>query len=284
MGPRLFAIGDWVRIHSSKQNNLYEVESVRPLDGKDWVYTDDGSTLPADALELVSTLREREEEASLGDASIRASLRAAGISAPEPEEGTPRKPEPAEPLVYSAAADIPERFQCSRCDDSDDAFCAEHTYWSTKNAEFQRFWREFNDTGKVPGWAQDTPRKPKPGDRVSTTLNDENGSTVVGKYVYVEQDAVHGQALIEGEGFLLRVRLSEITVIKPAWPADPKCDIEEDTEPGDTLLWKYNPASGSYDDGTCDRSVRWEDLWSEAVAEGSKLYPIRRERGPVIGG
>lgn len=181
---------------------------------------------------------------------------------------------------------IPERFQCTRCDDSGGEYCAEHTYWSTRNAEFQRFWREYwahNET--VPEWAKDTPRKPEPqiGDTVAVALDEENGSTVVGILSATYDD----KFWIEGDDFDLQVphQGSQITVIEPARPAvpeDPKRPVYTvGNHSGIHILWKYN--AGAYSSEPDPHPMSWDELWTWAWQADHTVYEATYERGPVIG-
>jgi hypothetical protein len=177
------------------------------------------------------------------------------------------------------AEKIPERFQCTRCDDSDGEYCAEHTYWSTRNAEFQRFWREYwahNET--VPEWAKDAPRKrgPQIGDTVAVPLNDENGTIIVGSLVATYDD----KFWIEGDDFDLQVphQGSRITVIEPARPAVPD-EPDSDLVFGKSGRVYVKPGPVWFDPFVEDSSTigTWVDLWH-------KDGPLSLvERGPVIG-
>lgn len=60
--PSPFGPGDFVHIKGSESDNLYEVTKPRKLSEQWWVLTEDGSTLPADVLELESTQADREAE------------------------------------------------------------------------------------------------------------------------------------------------------------------------------------------------------------------------------
>jgi len=122
--------------------------------------------------------------------------------------------------------------------------------------------------------AEDTPRKPEPGDRVRVSYEAE---------YHEHADDGHFVRPNDLDFPILTPSDVEITVIEPARPAvpeDPKCDVEE--EAGlDVLPWRYNGSRYNNEHG---QVLTWDRLWATSQEIGSKLYPIRYERGPVIGG
>ena len=143
--------------------------------------------------------------------------------------------------------------------------------------DLEPLYQAANDREIAAMFPKDTPRKPQPGDRVRVTYeatycgNDYDGTPLTAVETY---DKIVVQNIVP--------RDAEVTVLEPARPAvpeEPKCDVEE--EAGcDVLPWRYTGSRYCDDRGQC---LTWERLWATSQEIGSKLYPIRYERGPVIG-
>jgi hypothetical protein len=129
--------------------------------------------------------------------------------------------------------------------------------------------------------SEDTPRKPEYGDRVpqigdtvAVTLNDENGTIIVGSLVATYDD----KFWIEGDDFDLQVphQGSRITVIEPARPVVPETYYGVKIPEVVRNLW-----------GTDCKEVRW---WTAGVVAMQKINAMgehidaKFERGQVIGG
>jgi hypothetical protein len=131
---------------------------------------------------------------------------------------------------------------------------------------------------------EDTPRKPEPGDRVR--VKTPNGNTFEGMYVTEYRAGKDQVSVVEDDCILTVTGHPEdlvwevIEPARPAVPEDPQCDVEE--EAGcDVLPWRYTGSRYCDDRGQC---LTWKRLWATSQEIGSKLYPIRYERGPEIGG
>jgi hypothetical protein len=178
-------------------------------------------------------------------------------------------------------APIPARFQCTRCDDTDSEYCAEHTYWSTRNAEFQRFWREYWEGNRVvPEWAKDG-APPQSGDRVRVIPKPYEG-----EYARLSVD-VHHIKLDSGSSRLVGRNAAEIQVIaraKPAVPEDPRDDVILTWPLGHEFYEElHHYTGGGYQYGETD-ARSWDELWEHATKNGCTVSVRSCERGPVIGG
>lgn len=127
--------------------------------------------------------------------------------------------------------------------------------------------------------AKDTPRKPEPGDRVRVIYE--------ATYRVQDWDSHHW---LERDG-LRTFRVphdAEITVIEPARPKVPDSPLTDVLE-----VWYMDDREATethrYDQSrdlyvSFGGSSTWEHLWTWSQEHGHDLYPLRVERGPVIGG
>lgn len=148
-------------------------------------------------------------------------------------------------------------------------------------------------------------RVPCVGDTVAVTLDDENGSVVVGRYDEHHPDGFHRILSDRGNSTWMLVVPpdADIKVLKrpgpviPPVPARPFGDFligQPDGEPTDDELWETDPFTDELKhvpdpDGDEDEIdwATWADLWRAAHEVGARVYRavevMSYERGEEVG-